>query len=693
MRRILLSTSLAFAFALYFGARTASPAPPAAKPANNKVKAGPAPMYGNSDAITEQELKVYDYFLASDQLEGRNLPSRGFDTAALYVASHLAEWGLKPGGSAEGTNGPLQPYFMPFELETKAIVAADSKASVMGPAGGRGGRGGRGGTAAGEDAASAGPRSVSFEYGKDWTSAGGGRGGPPLEGFEVSGNMVFVGNGYVIKKTNTDPFAGLDVKGKIVVVAGLPAEIAAQQERLAATGRGGRGGRGAAAAPAQPAEGQGGAAAAPDPTVNPLGENCVDFMTPEEAAAKNGAVAVATFATFQQIAAMENPNAAAGFGGRGGGGGGRGGGANGPNYTVPKLTAKPACPSVPNVTIGLSLATSIFQAEKKTAAQIFYAAGSNTKQDSFALSADTKISLKLAVKSEASHAENVVGILEGSDPVKKNEYVVFSAHLDHIGLSNVAAGAHNVNNGADDDGSGSTALLGIAHAYADGAAKGMRPERTMIFLWNAGEEKGLWGSQYFNEYPPVDITKVVADLNIDMIGRTKGPDFKDPDATHVLTNPGEVMVVGPNISSDDLEKTLETVNDGYQKLVLNHFYDATAPDKTHDNLGPAPRGQRIFYRSDHYNFAKMGIPIIFFTTGLHPDYHRPTDTPEKIDFKEILTVSKTVSAVGWVLGNQAGRPGLNAKLPEQLMKDMKAAKDQGWGATTPVLKPLPNEPF
>jgi hypothetical protein len=706
MRRIIISTSLALALTLYVGVRTASSAPPA-----RAAKAKTAvPAYGNSDAITEQELKVYDYFLASDQLEGRNLPSRGFDTAALYVASHLAEWGLKPGGSTEGTNGPLQPYFMPFELVSKAIVPADSKATVTGPAGAGGGRGrgGRVGAAATDDAAApaadaaapaagggrggrggggnAGPRTTSFEYGKDWTVAGaGGRGGPPLEGFDVSGNMVFVGNGYVVNKTKIDPFAGQDVKGKIVVVAGLPTEIAEWQERVAATGRGGRGGGRAAAAPA-PATPAAGAAPAVDPTVNPLGEPCVDFLTPEQAAAKNGALAVITVANFQQLTAMANPAAAGGgFGGRGG--------ANGPAYTAPKLAAKPACPSAPAVTIGLSMATSIFQAEKKNASQIFYAAGSNAKQDSFALSADTKVSLKLAVKSEAGHAENVVGILEGSDPVKKNEYVVISAHLDHIGLTNAVAPAHNVNNGADDDGSGSTALLGIAHAYAEGAAKGVRPERTVIFLWNAGEEKGLWGSQYFNEYPPVDITKVVANLNIDMIGRTKGPGFKDSDPTHVLTNPGEVMVIGPQISSADMEKTLETVNDGYQKLVLNHFYDATAPDATHDNLGPQPRGQRIFYRSDHYNFARMGIPIIFFTTGLHPDYHQPTDTPDKIDFKEMVTVSKTVSAVGWVLATQPGKPALNAKLPEQLMKDMKTAKDQGWGKTTPVMAPLPNEPF
>jgi Zn-dependent M28 family amino/carboxypeptidase len=246
---------------------------------------------------------------------------------------------------------------------------------------------------------------------------------------------------------------------------------------------------------------------------------------------------------------------------------------------------------------------------------------------------------------------------------------------------------------ADDDGSGSTALLAMARAYSEGAAKGMRPARSIIFLWNAGEEKGLWGSQYFNEFPFIDLSKVVANLNIDMIGRTKTPDLKDNDKTHVLVEQGEVMLVGPNISSDELEKTIETVNDGYQKLKLNHFYDVTKPDKDHDNLGPQPQGQRIFYRSDHYNFAKVGLPIVFFTTGLHPDYHRPTDTPDKIDYKEMMIVTKTVSAVGWVLANQEGRPALNKTLPEQLMKDMKLAKDQGWGKITPVMAPLPGEPF
>jgi hypothetical protein len=264
--------------ALLVIAGAATSAPPA-KPSLGKMPAMVAPAFGNADSISEEELKIHLYFLASDQLEGRNLPSRGFDTAALYVAAHLAEWGLKPGGSTTGTDGPLQPYLMPMELVSKTVIPSESKASIAGAT--PGGTGGHGG----------GNRAVELEYGKDWTLSAGGRGTPPMEPFEVSGNLAFAGNGYVINKTKTDPFTGLDVKGKIVVIAGLPAELAARQ----AAGRGGAGGRGGP---------------------NPLGENCTDFLTPAEAAAKNGALAVVAIAGFQELSTLANPGAA--FGAAGG---------------------------------------------------------------------------------------------------------------------------------------------------------------------------------------------------------------------------------------------------------------------------------------------------------------------------------------------------------------------------------------
>jgi hypothetical protein len=648
MRRIFISCALAasLSMALLFVLKAAAE-PPQAKVKAKAAKSGAMSSFGPAENITQEELKVYDYFLASDQLEGRNFPSRGYDTAALYVASHLAEWGLKPGGSTSGTNGPLQPYLMPIELTTRSVVPDESSATITAPA-----PAGRGGAPASGEM-----RTTKLEYGKDFTVGGGfGLAGIPSQTLDVSGNLVFAGNGYWLNKTGVNPYDGIDVSGKIIVVAGMPPELAGQ-----GPGGGGRGGRGAAPAA--------------------WGENCTDYMTPEEYGAKNGAVAVVTLATFQQLAVMNEPN------------GGRGPALNGPPYQVTKFAQNQPCSTVPNITAGIELTNTLLQGEKHSPAQIFYDAGSNTKIDSFPLNANKKLEIHVAVRSEDGHGENVVGILEGGDPVLKNEYVVVSAHLDHIGLSAPLPDGHNVNNGADDDGSGSTGLLGIAHGYATAAERGERPKRTMIFLWNAGEEKGLWGSQYFNEFPPIDLSKVVADLNMDMIGRTKKPGEVDPNPTHLLVNPGEVLLVGPNISSDDLEKTIETVNNSYQKLKLNHFYDATAPDATHDNLGPQPNGQRIFYRSDHYNFAKMGIPIAFFSDGLHVDYHRPTDTPEKIDFHEIEQVSKTVAAVGWVLATQPGRPKLNTKLPDLLVRDMKTVKEQGWGKITPVLPPLPGEPY
>ncbi len=499
--------------------------------------------------------------------------------------------------------------------------------------------------------------------------AGGGRGGGAVNAADINAPLIFVGHGYVIPKSNTNPYAGigLDVKGKVMIVAGQPAELAAAARRAArAGGVGAGGGRGG---------GRGG---------NPLGVEGTDFTSPERYAAEHGAVAIITIPTFQQLSAMANPTA--GVGGRGG--------ANGPPFQVVKFQTAQA--AVPSITAGLALTNALFEGEKLTGAQVFENAVANTKMDAFDLNPAKKLAVHVAVAAEPGHGENVIAMLEGSDPVLKNEYVVISAHLDHIGLSGpLGTDVDVINNGADDDGSGSTGLLGLAHAFADGAAKGMRPKRTIIFLWNAGEERGLWGSQYFAEFPPIDITKVVVDLNMDMIGRTRTPGYIDPPS-YKLVEPNETFVVGPNISSDDLEKTIETVNEGFQKMKLNHFYDVTAPDATHDNLGPNPAtGQRIFYRSDHYNFAKMGIPIAFFSDGLHVDYHRVTDSPDKIDYREIQAVSKTVGALAWVIGNEpaGGTPKLNAKLPDQLINDMKAVKGAGWGKLTPVLPPLPGMPF
>jgi Zn-dependent M28 family amino/carboxypeptidase len=609
---------------------------------------GSGGAYGNASSITADELSTYLHVLASDQLEGRNTPSRGYDTASLYIASQLKQWGVKPLGSATGTKGPLQAYFMPIELVSTQMNPAGMKLTLTAPfVAGRGGFG-----------APAGPRT--FEYGTEWMLGGGGFGGGGRGGFgtgdpvEIAGApLVFVGNGYVITKSNTDPYKGLDVKGKILIVAGLPAELAAQQ----AAGRGG---------------GRGGAP-------NPLGVEHTDFVSPQGYAAKHGALGIILIPSFQQLAAMGAPAV------------GRATGPNGPAFQVVKFMAgRPA--QVPTITAGVALTNALFQGEKLSGAQVFEGAAAGAKLEPFALNAEKKITITTAATKTPGSTQNVIGMVEGRDPVLKNEFIVISAHLDHVGFSAAPAGGDNINNGADDDGSGSAALMAIARAYAQGAARGVRPKRSVIFLWVAGEEKGLWGSQYFAQFPPVDITKVVANLNMDMVGRSKPAGYTDPPS-YKLVGPGEVLVVGPRVSSDDMGAIVRRVAADVGKLTINDFYDTTAPDATHDNLGPQPTGQRIFYRSDHYNFAKMGIPVAFYTTGLHTDYHRVSDSPDKIDYVLMEAITRNVAGVAWVIGNAANRPKLNAKLPDMLVNDMKAAKEAGWGTLTPVAPPLPGTPF
>ena len=554
---------------------------------------------------------------------------------------------------------------MPIELVSSQLNAAGMKLSLnMPPPPAGGGRGRAGGAAA----VPSGPRS--FEYSGEWTIGGGGGFGGGRRRRDSQCGQHHRSRRWFLSGTGMSSIKPTPIPTKESMSAARfcncrrAAELAPAQPAAAPAARGG--GQGDAAAGGR---GRGGAAA------NPLGEANTDFMTPQGYASKNGALGIIWSRTLQQLTAMADPNPAAG----------RGAGPNGPAYQVVKFQAARSAP-VPSITAGLELTTAIFQGEKLSAAQVLEGVVARTRLGSFELNAEKKLSLTVSVTSDRNYAYNVIGMLEGSDPGVKNEYVVMTAHLDHVGLAAPGSNSDVVFNGADDDASGCAGVMAMARAYAEGAAKGIRPRRTMIFLLVAGEERGLWGSQYFNQFPPVDITKVVLNLNMDMIGRHKTPGYVDPPQ-YKLVEPNEIFVVGPDISSDDVGKMLEAVNNNYQKLSLNHFYDVTAPDATHDNLGPAPNGQRIFYRSDHYNFAKMGIPVVFFTSGLHSDYHRVTDSADKLDYQQMQAVSRTLAALAWVVGNRATPPKLNEKLPERLMNDMKTAKEQGWGKLTPVPPP------
>ncbi len=228
-----------------------------------------------------------------------------------------------------------------------------------------------------------------------------------------------------------------------------------------------------------------------------------------------------------------------------------------------------------------------------------------------------------------TYAPDVVGILEGSDPVLKREYLVYSAHMDHIGTTGDpgaacrAMGADSICNGADDDGSGTVGVLELAQAYGQ---RGARPKRSIIFLTVSGEEHGLWGSEWFVNHPPVPLPQIVADLNADMIGRN----WKDT-----------IVAIGKEHS--DLGSTLNRVNDAHPELGM-HAIDDRWPE------------QSFYTRSDHFNFAQRGVPILFFFNGVHPDYHRASDSPDKIDAEKESRIVKLLFFVGQDVANRTERP-------------------------------------
>lgn len=226
-------------------------------------------------------------------------------------------------------------------------------------------------------------------------------------------------------------------------------------------------------------------------------------------------------------------------------------------------------------------------------------------------------------------APNVVGILEGSDPVLKNEYLVYSAHMDHVGTAGDpgagcrATGADSICNGADDDASGTVGVLELAEAYTE---PGVRPGRSVIFLTVSGEEHGLWGSEWFVNHSPVPLPQIVANLNADMIGRN----WKDT-----------IVAIGKEHS--DLGATLSRINAAHPELGM-HAIDDRWPE------------QRFYSRSDHFNFARQGIPVLFFFNGIHEDYHQVGDSPDKIDAEKLSRIAKLLYFVGQDVANAKERP-------------------------------------
>ncbi|RMG66666.1 MAG: M28 family peptidase, partial [Bacteroidetes bacterium] len=241
-------------------------------------------------------------------------------------------------------------------------------------------------------------------------------------------------------------------------------------------------------------------------------------------------------------------------------------------------------------------------------------------------------SLTAAIQRQLTPTSNVLAYLEGTD--KKDELIVVTGHYDHIGMRSNG----QINNGADDDASGTSGVLEVAQAFAMAADAGYRPRRSMLFMTVSGEEKGLLGSEFYSDHPVYPLEQTVTNLNIDMIGRIGSPYYGHPDSLNYI------YVIGADRLSSELHDLHESVNARYTRLRLDYTYNA----KDDPN--------RFYSRSDHYNFAKHGIPVIFYFNGTHEDYHQPTDTPDKIEYEKAAKVARLVFHTAWELANRENRP-------------------------------------
>lgn len=280
---------------------------------------------------------------------------------------------------------------------------------------------------------------------------------------------------------------------------------------------------------------------------------------------------------------------------------------------------------LPTFMISEAIAAELLAGSGQTLADLQRAIDASLEPNSFVIPGK-RVTLEMDMETDLLQTANVVAFLEGADPQLKEEVVVFSAHYDHLGRNE-----DEVYNGADDDGSGTTALLEVAEAFT---LNPVAPKRSLLFVDFTGEEKGLLGSRYYVAHPVLPLERTVSALNLDMIGRN---------------DPNGIYIIGSDFLSSDLHRINEQAN-----LAVGLELDYTYNRKSDPN--------RFYYRSDHYNFARNGVPIIFYFSGTHADYHKPTDTADKIDYAKMEKVARLVYLTGWQVANLDHAPRIDSDL-------------------------------
>jgi hypothetical protein len=514
-----------------------------------------SPAMKASVEISAKQLSDYLHFVASDEMEGRDTPSRGLDTTAKFIGMNLSRWGFKPAGD----NGT---FYQKIALRRNVADMTETKLEVGGQ---------------------------KFAFGDEFLRLAG-------EGTVANAGLVYGKDGWFVQAKNIDPYQGVDVKGKIVVLytEGFPDQRSITNSPVPRN-------------ELKPAE---------------RGTTWADPMTYAKQKGAAGIILVAS-PTLQ-----ENWDQAKSF-------------LSGGGMYPEKLRDAPAEKRMPVIIVSRKVGDSIFPS------------GQNPTKTGETLSSanlETQANMGIITKPEIVYTQNVVAIWEGSDPILRKEMVAIGAHYDHIGMSPNSSNPDKISNGADDDGSGTVAVLSIAEALAKSK---MRPKRSVLLVWHCGEEKGLWGSEYFNKFPTVDIKQVTAQLNIDMIGRSKKAGNTEPKDKE-LSDENTIYVIGSNMMSSKLGEVVANTNKSYMNMNYDFRYD--------DPKDP----NRFFFRSDHFNYAVNGIPISFWFDGVHVDYHGVGDEPEKIDYVRMEKITRTIFLTLWELGNLKERPKIDKELPKEL---------------------------
>jgi hypothetical protein len=536
--------------------------------------AAAAKSNGGRDKITQEDLKEWLTYIASDELEGRNTYTEGLGLAAAYIAEHLHSWGVKPGG-------PNGSYFQRVSV---LGVKSDNNSTVTVEVNG-------------QTRTFKNKEAVNFP-----PNAGGKR--------SLSSDQIeFVGYGLNAPLVKHNDYAGKNVKGKTVVWLGStpPKGMDGRQYFRMLGGRS-------------------------------------RYATEQE-----GAVAsIGMSGNFRR----GQGGAGQGQGAQGQSGPGRGqatpsgnqfggGQPDGADFTtVQRLDA----PIPPAVTGQDDFFEFLFSGADVKYAELKDKAARGEPLPSFTLK-NVRVTFNLDANYQivrTQYTRNVVGVIEGSDPRLKDTYVAFGAHYDHVGYAEgevtqgpngpMRAGARGrvtegtiedrIWNGADDDGSGTVTMMGIAKAFATGA----KPRRSLLFVWHAGEEKGLLGSRYYADYPTVPMEKIVAQVNMDMVGRNR--DNKPEESN-------SVYVVGSDRISTE-----------FHNITVDADADLAKPLKLDYEMNDPTDLEQVYYRSDHYSYAAKGVPIVFLTTGLHQDYHANTDSVEKINFEKMSRIGQYGYEIG-----------------------------------------------